>query len=178
MKPFFFPTVYTQSRLHLLFGLHPFFKLFLFSNTLFYVLTLRALHLTFTMKLSSYLISAVLTATAIASPTSPPLDKRATTWCNNWDSLVTGRYTVFHNNWGAASGSGSQCTTFTSDVSNSVVWSTSWTWSGGPGQVKSYSNVALQSVNKKISDVKSIPSTWTWRYASLCSYMLLSIKCI
>jgi hypothetical protein len=45
---------------------------------------------------------------------------------------------------------------------NSVAWSTSWTWAGGPTHVKSYSNVALENVNKKLSAVSSIPSVWKW----------------
>lgn len=114
------------------------------------------------MKFSSFSALAVL-ATASAAPTSV-LEKRASTMCDSWDSLVTGTYTVYQNNWGAAqASSGSQCTTFTSDVSNSVKWSTSWTWAGGAGQVKSYSNVALEKVNKAISAISTIPSVWTWR---------------
>jgi xyloglucan-specific endo-beta-1,4-glucanase len=111
----------------------------------------------------------MLAATAVASPTpSQALDKRATTMCGSWESLETGAYTVYHNNWGASEAtSGSQCTTFTSEVSNSVAWSTSWTWAGGAGHVKSYSNVALESVNKKLSAISTIPTKWTWRY--VCS---------
>ena len=120
---------------------------------------------TFTMKFSSILLNAALAATAVASPT--PLEKRAaTTMCQSWGSLATGAYTVYQNNWGAAQAtSGSQCTTFTSlSSAGSVAWSTSWSWAGGAGQVKSYANVALEKVNKKLSAIKSIPSTWTWRY--------------
>ncbi|KAI8170005.1 hypothetical protein K4K49_001449 [Colletotrichum sp. SAR 10_70] len=116
------------------------------------------------MQLSSYLVSAIMAATAVASPT-PTIEKRATTWCDSFGSLATGAYTVYHNNWGAAQAtSGSQCTTFNSLSSGSVSWSTSWTWAGGQGQVKSYSNVALEKVNKQLSAIKSIPSKWTWSY--------------
>lgn len=112
----------------------------------------------------SYLVSAIMAATAVASPT-PTIEKRATTWCDSFGSLATGAYTVYHNNWGAAQAtSGSQCTTFNSLSSDSVSWSTSWTWAGGQGQVKSYSNVALEKVNKQLSAIKSIPSKWTWSY--------------
>ncbi|KAF4822440.1 putative xyloglucan-specific endo-beta-1,4-glucanase A [Colletotrichum siamense] len=105
-----------------------------------------------------------MAATAVASPT-PTIEKRATTWCDSFGSLATGAYTVYHNNWGAAQAtSGSQCTTFNSLSSGSVSWSTSWTWAGGQGQVKSYSNVALEKVNKQLSAIKSIPSKWTWSY--------------
>ncbi|OHE93825.1 xyloglucan-specific endo-beta-1,4-glucanase A [Colletotrichum orchidophilum] len=117
------------------------------------------------MQFTSYLVSAMLAVTAVASPTPVTVDKRATQMCNSWGSVAAGPFTVYHNNWGASKAtSGSQCTTFTSYKSGSVTWSTSWTWAGGHGQVKSYSNVALEKVNKPLTAVKSIPSKWTWSY--------------
>ncbi|KAK7414059.1 hypothetical protein QQX98_007091 [Neonectria punicea] len=116
------------------------------------------------MKSVSYLVSALLATVAVANPT-PTLEKRASTWCGAFGSLATNGYTFYHNNWGSGDAtSGSQCTTYTSANSNSFVWSTSWTWAGGPGKVKSYSNVALEKVNKPLSSINSIPSTWVWRY--------------
>jgi hypothetical protein len=122
------------------------------------------------MKMKSLaLLSALLAATAIATPT-PTIEKRATTWCSAFGSLQTGGYTVYHNNWGAAQAtSGSQCTTFNGLNGNSAVWETSWTWQGGPYSVKSYSNVALENINKQVWEIKSIPSTWTWRSVALVS---------
>ncbi|EXF79353.1 xyloglucan-specific endo-beta-1,4-glucanase A [Colletotrichum fioriniae PJ7] len=117
------------------------------------------------MQFSSYLVSAMLAVTAVASPTPVSIDKRATKMCDAFGSVATGGFTIYHNNWGASKAtSGSQCTTFESLKSGSVAWSTSWTWAGGQGQVKSYSNVALEKVNKQLSAVKSIPSKWTWSY--------------
>ncbi|KAH7022075.1 glycoside hydrolase family 12 protein [Ilyonectria destructans] len=116
------------------------------------------------MKSISYLVSALLATVAVATPT-PELEERATTWCGAFGSVTTNGKTVYHNNWGSGDAtSGSQCTTFTGVSSNSFVWSTSWTWAGGPGKVKSYSNVALEKTNKPLSAISSIPSTWTWRY--------------
>lgn len=87
------------------------------------------------------------------------------TWCGNWGSTTAGPYIIYHNNWGAqAAQSGKQCTTVSALEGNSVSWSTSWTWRGGPSDVKSYSNVGLANVNKKLADVKSIHSRWTWTY--------------
>lgn len=119
------------------------------------------------MKSFSYLVSAMLAATAVATPTpTTTLDKRDPTWCDAFGSLATGGYTVYHNNWGSSwATSGHQCTTFDSLKSGSVAWSTEWSWAGAPvGQVMSYSNVALENVNKKLSALSSIPSKWTWRY--------------
>ncbi|KAH8130423.1 xyloglucan-specific endo-beta-1,4-glucanase [Trichoderma asperellum] len=110
-----------------------------------------------------HLVSAFFTANTAAALTI--LDKRATTWCDAFGSLQAGPYTVFHNNWGAnTASSGSQCTTFSTLNGNSVQWSTDWSWAGGAGHVKSYSNVALEKVNKKLSDIQRIPTTWTWSY--------------
>ncbi|OLN97163.1 putative xyloglucan-specific endo-beta-1,4-glucanase A 1 [Colletotrichum chlorophyti] len=117
------------------------------------------------MQLTSYLVSAMLAVSAAAVPTPTSLDKRATKMCDTWGSLQTGGFTIYQNNWGKAQAtSGSQCTTFESLKSGSVAWSTSWTWTGGQGQVKSYANVALEKVNKPLSAIKSIPSKWTWTY--------------
>ncbi|KAI1774531.1 concanavalin A-like lectin/glucanase domain-containing protein [Hypoxylon cercidicola] len=118
------------------------------------------------MKAASSILAVLLAAFgAVASPTST-IEKRDTQIsCAAFGSLATGGYTIYHNNWGAGqASSGSQCTSFKSLSGNSVAWSTSWTWEGGPGQVKSYSNVALEKVNKQLSAVKSIPSTWSWTY--------------
>jgi len=118
------------------------------------------------MKFTTSVVSAVLAATALATPTPVAIEKRATTMCSSYATVATDGYTIYQNNWGASDAtSGSQCTTFTSVSSAlSFVWSTSWTWAGGSNKVKSYSNVALGSVNKKISAISTIPSTWTWTY--------------
>lgn len=110
-------------------------------------------------------VSALL-AVVSASPTpSNTVEKRATTWCDAFGSQATGGLTVYHNNWGRGDAtSGSQCTTFNSYKSGSFSWSTTWSWAGGPTHVKSYSNVALENINKKVSAIKSIPTKWTWRY--------------
>ncbi|KAK2049967.1 family 12 glycosyl hydrolase [Colletotrichum somersetense] len=114
------------------------------------------------MKLSAFV--AALPALALASPTSM-VGKRATTFCDQWGSAVTGTYTVYNNLWGASSGTGSQCTTLTGLSGGSLQWSTEWSWSGGPYSVKSYAN-AVVNVNKKaLSAINSIPSTWNWSYS-------------
>ncbi|KAF2971422.1 hypothetical protein GQX73_g2160 [Xylaria multiplex] len=86
---------------------------------------------------SSILTSAALIGLALATPT-PTVDKRATTFCGQWDSAQTGSYIVYNNLWGRDAGIGSQCTTVNGLSGNSVAWSTSWSWSGGNYNVKSY----------------------------------------
>lgn len=120
------------------------------------------------MKFTAQIASLVLAATsALAAPaTSPasPLAARADESCDSYASWTEGSYTIYHNNWGASSAtSGSQCTTVDSVTNDDAVWSTSWTWAGGSSSVKSYSNVALIDVNKQLSAVSSIPSTWDWK---------------
>lgn len=119
------------------------------------------------MKFGTTLVSAVLAGIAIAAPSpSKTLDKRATTMCGTWGTVATDGYTLFHNTFGADTAtSGSQCTTFNSESKGVFAWSTTWTWAGGSTHVKSYSNVALQNINKALSAIKAIPSTWKWSYA-------------
>lgn len=120
------------------------------------------------MQFSAQIASLVLAATgALAapatSPASPLVARAAQDSCETFAQWDASPYTVYHNNWGASSAtSGKQCTTLTSVTDDVAVWSTEWTWVGGSSSVKSYSNVALMSVNKQLSAVSSIPSTWKW----------------
>lgn len=122
------------------------------------------------MKFAQSLVSLVFATAAVASPT-PVLRKRATTVCGQWDSVATGTYTVYQDLWGISGYTGSQCTTVTSDTSNSLVWSTSWSWSGGSSQVKSYADAGLTMAAKQVSAISTIPSTWKWR---LVSFLLIN----
>ncbi|KAI0448996.1 family 12 glycosyl hydrolase [Xylaria acuta] len=112
---------------------------------------------------SLILASAALAGLALATPT-PTVDKRATTFCGQWDSVQTGSYIVYNNLWGQSAGSGSQCTTVTGLTGNSVAWSTSWSWSGGNYNVKSYANAVVQTSAKKISAISTMPTTWKYSY--------------
>jgi len=116
------------------------------------------------MKFTQAILPFVFSAAAVAAPTAT-LDKRASTICGQWDSVVTGTYTVYQDLWNEAQAtSGSQCTTVTSDTSGTLAWSTSWTWAGASSQVKSYANTVVTSTVKQISAITSIPSTWKWSY--------------
>ncbi|TGJ88100.1 hypothetical protein E0Z10_g666 [Xylaria hypoxylon] len=112
---------------------------------------------------SFILASAALVGLALATPT-PTVDKRATTLCGQWDSVQTGTYIIYNNLWGKDAGTGSQCTTVNSLSGTSVAWSTSWTWSGGNYNVKSYANAVVQTTAKKISAISTIPTSWTYSY--------------
>jgi xyloglucan-specific endo-beta-1,4-glucanase len=122
------------------------------------------------MQLAALLTAGFLAATALAAPSVvevpfKTLDKRATTICGPWDSVVTGTYTLYQDLWGeSAATSGSQCSTVTSLSGNTIVWSTSWTWAGGSNSVKSFANVVVtQSTGYQVSTISTIPSVWDYR---------------
>lgn len=104
-----------------------------------------------------------------------PLEKRATTVCGQWDSVQTGTYTIYNNLWGKDSGTGSQCLTVDGITSGLVKWSTSWSWSGGPYNVKSYPNAVLSAPAARVSAISSIPSKWQWRYGLYELHSVISL---
>ncbi|KAF7168913.1 hypothetical protein CNMCM5623_001819 [Aspergillus felis] len=88
----------------------------------------------------------------------------AQTLCGQYATDSNGRYTVNNNLWGEGSGSGSQCT-YVDSISNSgVAWHTTWTWSGGDNQVKSYANSQVALTKKLVSQISSIPTAVQWSY--------------
>lgn len=106
----------------------------------------------------------LFSSAALAAPTKT-LKERATQICGQYDSLVTGTYTLYQDLWGEDNASsGSQCSTLDSETDGTVVWSTSWTWAGGSSDVKSYANIALTSTGVELSSISSIPAVWDWRY--------------
>jgi len=114
------------------------------------------------MKFTQAILPLVFSAAAVAAPTKT-IDKRATTICGQWDSVVTGSYTVYQDQWNKGTAtSGSQCLTVNSLSGTTLAWSTSWSWAGGQNQVKTYANAVVNSAKKQISAIKSIPSTWKW----------------
>jgi xyloglucan-specific endo-beta-1,4-glucanase len=65
--------------------------------------------------------------------------------------------------WGLSGAtSGLQCASLTSLTGNTVGFKTNWTFAGGNG-VKSYTNIELtQGLNKVLSSIGTIPSTFSW----------------
>lgn len=120
------------------------------------------------LKMKSFLavtLSLSLASLTTAAPTpTKTLEKRAD-FCGQWDSTVTGSYTVYNNLWGESSASsGSQCTGVDSLNGNTLAWHTSWTWEGGASSVKSFANAAYAFTATQLSQISSIPTTWQWRY--------------
>ncbi|KAI0029135.1 glycoside hydrolase family 12 protein [Vararia minispora EC-137] len=111
-------------------------------------------------------LAIALPLVAHAAPLAE-LDPRATTYCGQWDTANAGTYTLYLDQWGlSGASSGSDCATITSQSGSTVAWTTTWTWTGGTG-VKSFTNIQQNSgINKQLSSISSIPSTWVWSQTS------------
>ncbi|EIW55688.1 concanavalin A-like lectin/glucanase [Trametes versicolor FP-101664 SS1] len=83
--------------------------------------------------------------------------------CGQWDTVTAGQYELLLDQWGISGAtSGSQCANLISLSGSTISWKTTWQWTGGSG-VKSFSNIQLnQGLNKQLSAIKSMPSTWQW----------------
>ncbi|KAI7180812.1 hypothetical protein KC343_g12972 [Hortaea werneckii] len=107
----------------------------------------------------------VLASTATAAGTDRPFQERATQQCGQYQTQYNGPYSLATNGWGWSTGTGSQCSEVNSVSGNTIAWDTTWTWSGGPTSVKSYTNVQQQSYPKKqLGQYSSMPTTWKWSY--------------
>ena len=84
--------------------------------------------------------------------------------CDQYGTASQAPYTVNNNLWGEGSGTGSQCTTIDSISGSGVAWHTTWQWSGGDGQVKSYANSQVDLDKKLVSDIGTIPTSVSWSY--------------
>jgi hypothetical protein len=130
-----------------------------------------------TMKffLSTFYLALAITNIVIAAPTT--LESRQV--CGKWDTInldsasdSSSSYVVVNNLWNASSAdSGYQCTTVDSYSGDTMAWTTSWTWTGGSNQVKSYASVEYVFPSAKLHDISSINTVWSWRYC-LCSSFL------
>ncbi|OQE46718.1 hypothetical protein PENCOP_c001G06247 [Penicillium coprophilum] len=87
------------------------------------------------------------------------------TLCDQYGYYSSGSYAVNNNLWGQEDGTGSQCTYVNSISDSGVSWSTTWNWSGGEGQVKSYANSGyIGQMQMYVSDINSIPTSVEWSY--------------
>ncbi|KAG7398960.1 hypothetical protein PHYBOEH_010065 [Phytophthora boehmeriae] len=87
-------------------------------------------------------------------------------YCGQWDWAKGTNYIVYNNLWNQGKAtSGSQCTGVDKISSSGVAWHTSYSWSGAPVEVKSFSNAALIFSPKQIKNIKSIPSKMKYSYS-------------
>ncbi|KAL2825257.1 concanavalin A-like lectin/glucanase domain-containing protein [Aspergillus pseudoustus] len=113
------------------------------------------------MKLLTLTLGSLASAASIASGT---LNRRAD-FCGQWDTTTSGDFILYNNLWGEDNAdSGSQCTGLDSGSGNTIAWHTSWSWSGGEYNVKSFANAAYQFTATQLSALSSVPTTWNWQY--------------
>ncbi|KAF7976447.1 hypothetical protein HWV62_6687 [Athelia sp. TMB] len=107
-----------------------------------------------------------------ALPVSPstPVKRLGQTLTAQWqcEGEDGAYYFVCLNLWGQASAtSGFQTAQQTNASVDNVSWTTTWNWSGGPGSVKSYSNVALQqNLPVQLSHITAAYTNWQWEYTA------------
>ncbi|KAK3395153.1 glycoside hydrolase family 12 protein [Podospora didyma] len=112
------------------------------------------------------LLSASSAAWASALPAQPVASRQLKTLCEQYAYWSGNGYEVLNNLWGkdAATG-GSQCTYVDGTANNGVQLHTTWTWQGGPNNVKSYIYIGKQvTKGRKISQISSMQTTTNWSY--------------
>ncbi|KAK1829964.1 glycoside hydrolase family 12 protein [Podospora conica] len=114
---------------------------------------------------------ALLPSLALASPAASlaPRQQRGAIkqLCGQYDYWSNDQYEANNNLWGkgSAQAGGSQCTYIDSVSGSNVAWSSTWTWQGGPDNVKSYVYVGRKVTRgRKISQISSMPTAITWKY--------------
>ncbi|KAG8747760.1 hypothetical protein FRC10_011889 [Ceratobasidium sp. 414] len=129
------------------------------------------------LAIASLALSTIVSASPVNADVS--LNKRFNVLSGQWDteSENSGYYTLYNNLWGmSAATSGSQTTQATSVNGKKVAWKTTYTWAGGPYNVKSYANLGLNTgLNKKLSAITSIPTNWYWTYTSASSALVADV---
>lgn len=110
------------------------------------------------MKLITHLIVSLLSPAALA---------QVATLCGQYSSYTSGDYEFNNNLWGESEGTGSQCTYVESDSSSGVSWYTTYTWSGGEYDVKSYAySGRVIPTGMLISQISSMPTSSSWSYST------------
>jgi len=90
----------------------------------------------------------------------------AQTLCEQYSHSTTGGYYANNNKWGAALGTGQQCTYVDEVSSSGIAWRADWTWSGNDDMVKSYPYAGRTLADKKlVSAISSIPTQADWGYS-------------
>ncbi|QRV81970.1 endoglucanase cel12C [Ceratobasidium sp. AG-Ba] len=132
------------------------------------------------LAIASLALSSIVSASPVAERSDVQLSKRYAVLKDQWasENENNGYYILYNNLWGmSAATSGSQTTQATSGSGKSIAWKTTYSWTGGPYNVKSYANIALNSgLNKKLSAISSIPTTWAWTYSSASSNLVSDVS--
>ncbi|KAG1805597.1 glycoside hydrolase family 12 protein [Suillus variegatus] len=80
-----------------------------------------------------------------------------------WDSVQAGQYSLSNDFWNENNAEwGSQESQITSFSGSTIGWTTTYTWTGG-SQVKTFTNVQLNTgINQQLSGISSMPTSWQW----------------
>ncbi|KAG9311455.1 glycoside hydrolase family 12 protein [Chiua virens] len=113
------------------------------------------------------MFSSVLLASALLPLVFALPHTRRDQVCGQYDVVTSKPYSLLANHWGMYEAyAGSQCSTLKTADGNAVAWTTQWSWSGGDG-IKSFSNIQLdEGLNRQLSAINSMPSTWHWSQSS------------
>jgi len=103
---------------------------------------------------------------ASAATTTGLEPRQQTSLCAKFAYWSGNGYECLNNLWGdQAATSGSQCTYVDGSSSSGVKWRTTWTWQGGPNNVKSYAYCGkILPKGRTISSVSSMKTSTTWSY--------------
>lgn len=115
------------------------------------------------MKLSLLSLPSLVAAAPSALSVSP---RQMASLCDQYAYWSGNGYEVLNNLWGRDSAtSGSQCTYVDGASANGVQWRSTWTWNGGPNNVKSYVYAGRQiQRGLKISAINSMQTSISWNY--------------
>jgi xyloglucan-specific endo-beta-1,4-glucanase len=107
----------------------------------------------------------VLAAAAVVQ-SATLVTRQQKTLCDLYAYWSGNGYELLNNLWGKDSAtSGSQCTYLDGTSNNGVQWHTTWTWQGGPNNVKAYPYMGRQvAKGKTISSINKMPTSVTWKY--------------
>lgn len=88
------------------------------------------------------------------------------TLCDQYSTYSSSPYLFNNNLWGEDEGTGNQCTYVFYASDSSVSWTTTWTWSGGEGEVKSYANSGYDvTTGQLIDSISTMPTSANWSYS-------------
>lgn len=108
-----------------------------------------------------------LTISLIVGLLSPAALAQVATLCGQYSTYASGNYEFNNNLWGESSGTGSQCTYVDSVSSSGVSWYTTYSWSGGASDVKSYAySGRVIPTGMLISQISSMPTSASWQYST------------
>ncbi len=108
---------------------------------------------------------AAFAAVAHGAITGARTTAAAAALCSQYAYQSVNGYDLLNNLWGIGTAtSGSQCTNYDGPAGSGIAFSSTWTWKGDQNTVKSYIYAGRQFTRKKMSEIRSLPTTVQWSY--------------